>query len=90
MLNMFCFWKIRPVILSVVLDRPFLLLSFSTKNTEYFLIPLQNMVPALVVQLDVHPTGDQEFAGSTLTRLATFFHGDLIMKYFLLSFSPFR
>ena len=46
--------------------------------------------PASVAQLDARPTGDQEVAGSTPTRSATFFHGDLIMKYFLRSFSPFR
>ena len=43
-----------------------------------------------MAQLDALPTGDQEVAGSTLTESATFFHGDLIMKYFLPSFSPFR
>ena len=42
-----------------------------------------------MAQLVVRPTGDQEVAGSTLTMQATFFHGDLIMKYFLLSFSRF-
>ena len=31
---------------------------------------------APVAQLDLHPTGDQEVAGSTPTRLATFFCGD--------------
>ena len=41
-----------------------------------------------MAQLDACPTGDQEVAGSTPTGLATFFHGDLIMKYFLRSFSP--
>ena len=59
---MFCFWKIRPVILLIVLDRMFLLFSFSTKNIEYFLILYKNMVPTLVAQLDVCPTGDQEVA----------------------------
>ena len=39
--------------------------------------------PALVAKLDARPTGDQEAAGS-------FFRGDLIMKYILRSFSPFR
>ena len=39
-------------------------------------------VLALVNQLDKHPSGDEEVAGSTPARLATFFHGDLIMKYF--------
>ena len=35
-------------------------------------------------------TDDQEIVGSTPAGLATSFHGDLIMKYFLQSFSPFR
>ena len=35
-------------------------------------------------------TGDQEVAGLTPAGSATFFRGDLIMKYFLGSFSPFR
>ena len=47
-------------------------------------------MPALVAQLDAHLTGDQEVAGSTPARSATFFRGDLIMKYFLQSFSPFH
>ena len=41
-------------------------------------------------QLDARPTGDQEAAGSTPAGSATFFRGDLFMKYFLRSFSPFR
>ena len=36
-----------------------------------------------MAQLDVHPTGDQEVVGSTPAGAATFFSGDLIMKYFL-------
>ena len=47
------------------------------------------IMPALLDQLDVSGTGDQEVAGSTPDGLATFFHGDLIMKYFLGSFCPF-
>ena len=31
---------------------------------------------ASVVQLDAHPTGDQEVAGSTPASSATFFHRD--------------
>ena len=46
--------------------------------------------PASVAQLDACPTGDQEVAGSTPAVSATFFRGDLIMKYFLQSFSSFR
>ena len=33
-------------------------------------------MPALVAQLDAHPTGNQEVAGSTPIGSATFFHGD--------------
>ena len=40
-------------------------------------------------QLDARPTGDQEVASSTPAMSAKFFHGDLIVKYFLKSFSPF-
>ena len=39
-------------------------------------------MPTSVAQLDACPTGDQEVEGSTPTGLATFFCGDLIMKYF--------
>ena len=45
---------------------------------------------ASVAQLDALPTGDQEVAGLTHAGSATFFHGDLTMKYFPWSFSPFR
>ena len=47
-------------------------------------------MPASVVQLDARPTSDKEDAGITPAGSATFFHGDLIMKYFLWSLSPFR
>ena len=47
-------------------------------------------IMALLTQLDERPTGDQEVAGSTPARSAAFLGGDLIMKYFLWSFSPFR
>ena len=36
------------------------------------------------------PTGDQEVAGSTPTEVGNILSWRLIMKYFLLSFSPFR
>ena len=49
-----------------------------------------SLQPASVAQLDARLTGDQEVASSTLAGSATFFRGDLIMKYFLRSFSPFR
>ena len=41
-------------------------------------------MPASVAQLDERPTGDQEVGGPSGS--ATFFGGDLIMKYFLWSF----
>ena len=36
-----------------------------------------------MAQLNAPPTGDQEVAGLTSKRLATFFCGDMITKYFL-------
>ena len=45
---------------------------------------------ASVAQLDVHLTGEEEVVGLTPTESATIFLGDLIMKYFLRSFCPFR
>ena len=47
------------------------------------------LLPASVAHSDACPTGDQEVAGWTPSGSATFFHGDLTMKYFLRSFSPF-
>ena len=41
------------------------------------------MLQASLAQLDARPTGDQEIAGSIPARSATFFRGNLIMKYFL-------
>ena len=46
--------------------------------------------PVSVAQLDARPNGDQGVAGSTLAGSATFFLGDLMMKYFLRSFSSFH
>ena len=37
-------------------------------------------IPVSVAQLDAHPTGDQEDAGSIPAGSATFFRGDLIKK----------
>ena len=48
------------------------------------------IVPALVAQSDARPTGDQEVAGSTPTKVGNIRSLRLIMKYFLRSFSPFR
>ena len=45
-------------------------------------------MPASVTQLDACTTGDQEFSGLTSTGSATFYRGDLVIKYFLQSFSP--
>ena len=42
------------------------------KSLQHCLHPLVYM-PALVAQLDTHLTGDQEVAGSTRIRLASFF-----------------
>ena len=50
---------------------------------------LLQILPASVAQLDAHPTGDQEVAGLTPAGSATFFCGDLVMKYFLWSFSHY-
>ena len=47
-------------------------------------------MPDSVAQLDARPTGDQEVSSSTPAGSATFFRGNLTMKYFLRSFSPFR
>ena len=47
-------------------------------------------LPASVAQLAACLTGDQEVAGLILAGSAAFFHGDLIMKYFLWSLSPFH
>ena len=44
------------------------------------------MTLAPVAQLHARSTDDQEVAGSTPVGSATFFRGDLIMKYFLRSF----
>ena len=72
--------------------RPFLLRRLK-KEVESQLpdkVKYHNIRPASVAQLDARPTGDQEVAGSTPAGSATFFRGDLIMKYFLWSFSSFR
>ena len=45
---------------------------------------------ASAAQLDARLTGDQEAVGWIPTGLATFFCGDLIMKYFLPSKSVVR
>ena len=43
-----------------------------------------------MAQLDAGLTDDQAVEGLTPARLATFFRGGLIIKYFLQSFSPFH
>ena len=45
-------------------------------------------IPAWVAQLDARPTCDQEVAGSSPVGSATFFCGDMNLKYFLRSFFP--
>ena len=56
------------------------------------LTPCQRFLrmPASVTQLDARTTGDQEVSGLTFTGSATFFREDLVIKYFLRSFSPFH
>ena len=51
---------------------------------------IRRVLPDSVAQSDARPTGDHEVAGSTPAGSATFFHGDLIMRYFLRSFSLFH
>ena len=46
------------------------------------------ILPVSVAQMDARSTGDQEVAGSTPAGSATFFRGDLIMKYFYSHFLP--
>ena len=60
----------------------------NTKSIIYFYKEVDTW-PASMAQLDAQLTGDQEVAGSTPIGSATFFRRDLIMKYFLQSFSPF-
>ena len=43
-------------------------------QSELFFLKLSR--PALVAQLDVHATGDQDVTGLTPALSATFFHGD--------------
>ena len=43
-----------------------------------------------MAQLDARQTGDQEVADLTPAGSAVYFRGDLIMKYFLWSFFPFK
>ena len=52
--------------------------------TSFLIVLWQNSVALL----DTFLNGGQ-VAGSTPARSVTFFCGDLIMKYFLWSFSPF-
>ena len=51
------------------------------------LTSVHSLWPASAAQLDTHLTSVQEVGGSIPARSATFFRGDLIMKYFLRSFS---
>ena len=45
--------------------------------------------PALVAQLDMRPTGDQDGCGLDPHQAGNILSWRLIMKYFLRSFSPF-
>ena len=45
-------------------------------------IRLQEVMPGSVAQLDACPTEDQEVAGSTPAKSATFFHGDCSQNIF--------
>ena len=45
-------------------------------STVFAVYPSNSVMPASVAHLDRRPTGDQEVAGSTPARLATFFYGD--------------
>ena len=63
--------------------------SVSAGRTCHFVGFVICCLPALAAQLDARPTGDQEVAGLTPAGSATFFLGDLIMKYFLPSYSAF-
>ena len=59
--------------------------AFVFKTFSHTVIPfayIQLHGAASMAQLDARPTGDQE--------VATFFRGDLIIKYVLRSFSSFR
>ena len=70
-----------------------LLTFFFSKNTyelDIVLTRTVNILLASVAQLDAHPTGDQEVAGSTPAEVGNILLWRLIMKYFLRSFSPFR
>ena len=50
---------------------------FLSHTVSVHLILASNCLqPASVAQLDVHPTGDQEVASSTLARSTTYFRGD--------------
>ena len=61
---------------------------FFASNVKFYAYEIQ--IRASVAQLDAGPTGDQEVTGSTPAMSAILFRGDLIMKYFLQSFSPFH
>ena len=52
------------------------LFNLSWKTKCLFEVAQLDAQPAGVAQLDAQPTGDQEVAGSTPARLATFFYRD--------------
>ena len=73
-----------------------MLTSFTYEDTltqqisRHMYTPYEGLGLASVAQLDAHPTGDQGVAGSNPAESAILFCADLIMKYFLQTFSPFR
>ena len=76
-----------------IFKKKFLIWSYAAtynRHTDRSQTLHKGTLPALVAELDAHPTGDPEVVDTTPARSATFFGGDLIMKYFLWSFSPYR
>ena len=70
----------------------FLLFLHFHSCSSFFPVPLFHLLyflPASVARMR-HPTGDQEVAGSTPAEVGNILSWRLIVKYFLLSFSPFR
>ena len=51
---------------------------------------LTSLLPASGAQLDAHPTGEQDVAGSISADSGNIHSWRLIMKYFLRPFSSFR
>ena len=58
-------------------------------DTDQMMHCVVSNLPASMALLDVHPTGDQEVAGSIPTKSGNILLLGLIMKYLRWSFSPF-